>query len=118
MLSAIRETGGIKAMAHITGGGFIDNIPRVLPDTFAAHVDLSTFSPPAVFGWLSRTGGVAQGEMLRTFNCGIGMVVVVDPAAVNSVIAVLGRQGETAFRLGVIENTGGEKVRFSGRLGF
>ena len=69
----------VKALAHVTGGGFPDNIPRVLPDGFFASLDLSSIKPPPVFSWLAKTGGVEDSEMLRTFNCGIGMVLVVDP---------------------------------------
>jgi phosphoribosylformylglycinamidine cyclo-ligase len=116
LLKAIRETGGIKAMAHITGGGFVDNIPRVLPREIAAHVDLSRVAVPPVFGWLSRAGGVAQGEMLRTFNCGAGMIVVADPAKAAAVRASLEASGETVFELGALEAAGDERVRFSGSL--
>ena len=77
LLAAIRGTGAIKALAHITGGGFTENIPRVLPKGLAAEIDLSQIAVPPVFGWLARTGGVEAREMLRTFNCGVGMVVVV-----------------------------------------
>jgi phosphoribosylformylglycinamidine cyclo-ligase len=120
LLKAIRDTGGIKAMAHITGGGFTDNIPRVLPKNLAAHVDLSRMDVPAVFGWLSRAGGVAQGEMLRTFNCGAGMVIVAEPAKAAAVRASLEASGETVFELGALEAVGEaageERVRFSGNL--
>ena len=79
-LAAIKATdnsdGAIKALAHITGGGLSENLPRVLPETVAAHVDLSSFAAPAVFGWLAETGRIDDAEMLRTFNCGIGMVAV------------------------------------------
>ncbi len=75
------EAGGhVKALAHITGGGFIDNIPRVLPEGCDALLDLAGFEPPAVFRWLMQTGGVAPFEMLRTFNCGVGMVLVTSEA--------------------------------------
>jgi phosphoribosylformylglycinamidine cyclo-ligase len=116
LLKAIRETGGIKAMAHITGGGFVDNIPRVLPHDIVAHVDLSQVSVPAVFAWLSKAGGVAQAEMLRTFNCGVGMVVAVDPAKASAVRALLEASGESVMELGTLEAGSGERVRFSGSL--
>src|SRR5690606_8616958 len=77
VLAAIRDTHGIKALAHITGGGFTENIPRVLPKDYAAEINLDAIDAPAVFSWLSEMGGVSQEEMLRTFNCGIGMVIVV-----------------------------------------
>ncbi len=100
LLKAIRETGAIKALAHITGGGFPENIPRVLPKHLAAEVDLDAIKPPAVFSWLAKTGGVAANEMLRTFNCGVGMIAVVPAAEGDKVAAVLAGEGETVFTLG------------------
>ncbi|MFC3071790.1 phosphoribosylformylglycinamidine cyclo-ligase [Shinella pollutisoli] len=100
ILKAIRETGAIKALAHITGGGFPENIPRVLPKHLAAEIDLDAVKAPAVFSWLAKTGGVAATEMLRTFNCGVGMIAVVPEDKVEAVSAVLTREGESVFRLG------------------
>jgi len=100
LLAAIRETGAIKALAHITGGGFPENIPRVLPKHLAAEIDLSAIRVPAVFSWLASTGGVAANEMLRTFNCGVGMIAVVAEGDAEKVIAALEAQGETVFALG------------------
>lgn len=100
LLKAIRETGAIKALAHITGGGFPENIPRVLPKHLAAEIDLAAVKAPAVFSWLAKTGGVAPNEMLRTFNCGVGMIAVVSPGKADEVAAVLTAEGETVFRLG------------------
>src|SRR5450432_387836 len=74
LLRALKASDAILALAHITGGGFPDNLPRVLPDDLAASLNLDAFAVPPVFSWLAELGGVAQGEMLRTFNCGIGMV--------------------------------------------
>ena len=104
LLAALRAPSGagIKALAHITGGGFIDNIPRVLPAGFGVDLDLAAINPPPVFGWLARTGGVAEGEMLRTFNCGIGMVVVVEPEKAAEIAATLRAQGETVTEIGKI----------------
>jgi len=102
ILSAIRDTHGVKALAHITGGGFTENIPRVLPKDFAAEIDLETIDGPAVFGWLADQGGVAQEEMLRTFNCGIGMVIVVASGQAAQVAAVLQKAGEHVTTLGRI----------------
>ena len=68
------DAAAIKALAHITGGGLSENLPRVLPDGIAAHIDLGTWQAPAVFGWLQQAGRLDDAEMLRTFNCGIGMV--------------------------------------------
>jgi phosphoribosylformylglycinamidine cyclo-ligase len=118
VLRMIREAGGVKALAHITGGGFIDNIPRVLPKGVAVEIDLAAIAPPPVFGWLARAGGVAEREMLRTFNCGVGMAIVVDPKRVDALLAIARDAGETAFVLGrtVEAEQGAEQVRFSGRL--
>jgi phosphoribosylaminoimidazole synthetase len=102
ILKAIRGTHGIKALAHITGGGFPDNIPRVLPADFAAEVDLETIDVPPVFSWLAETGGVAANEMMRTFNCGIGMVTVVARGQAAQVAAVLQEAGETVAPIGRI----------------
>jgi len=116
MLAAIRETTAIKAMAHITGGGFTENIPRVLPDALGASLDLSTVTPPPVFGWLARAGGVEQSEMLRTFNCGIGMVVVVAADKADDVIEILKREGETVTRIGELTSENAGSVSYSGQL--
>src|SRR5690606_18838110 len=86
LLSALRAGLGIKALAHITGGGFIDNIPRVLPDALAADIDLGAIAVPPVFGWLSKVGGMSEREMLRTFNCGVGMLVAVSPDDANALV--------------------------------
>lgn len=117
LLSAIRATGAIKALAHITGGGFPENIPRVLGDSLGAHLDLSAIRVPPVFGWLARAGGVAQAEMLRTFNCGVGMIVVVAESDVAAVSAALAEAGEAPFVLGRITPRGeGARVTFEGAL--
>jgi len=118
-LTAIRETGGVKALAHITGGGLTENLPRILPDGISAHIDLNELATPAVFGWISKQGGVAPMEMLRTFNCGAGLVLVVSEQSAEAVISLLTQAGETAFLLGDIEAPqGAEQVRFSGNLDF
>ncbi|MEL6922131.1 MAG: AIR synthase-related protein, partial [Pseudomonadota bacterium] len=116
LLAAIRETGAIKALAHITGGGFVDNIPRVLSDDLTAIVDLNAITPPSVFGWLSKEGGVAEHEMLRTFNCGIGMVAVVPAGAAPQVAAVLASHGEDADIIGRITARAHDPVTFEGTL--
>ena len=113
-LTAIRETGAVKALAHITGGGLVENIPRVIPAHLAAQIDLSTIKVPPVFRWLSRP--VAEQEMLRTFNCGIGMVLVVDANAAGSVEAVLQRHDETVVTLGEIAPREHAAISFQGRL--
>ena len=102
ILSAIRGTHGIKALAHITGGGFPENIPRVLPKDFAAELDLEAIDVPRVFSWLAETGGIAPAEMMRTFNCGIGMILVVASGQAAQVAAVLQEAGETVTPIGQI----------------
>ncbi|MGF7006022.1 phosphoribosylformylglycinamidine cyclo-ligase [Aminobacter sp. BE322] len=102
LLKAVRETHGIKALAHITGGGFPENIPRVLPKEFSAELDLSAIEVPPVFSWLAKTGGVAPEEMMRTFNCGIGMIAVVAAGQAAQVAAVLQEAGETVAPIGRI----------------
>jgi phosphoribosylformylglycinamidine cyclo-ligase len=78
-LRAIRETGAVKGLAHITGGGFTDNIPRVLPKHLGVGIDLARLPVLPVFKWLAEQGGIAELELLRTFNCGIGMIAIVNP---------------------------------------
>jgi phosphoribosylformylglycinamidine cyclo-ligase len=117
LLSAIRATGAIKALAHITGGGFPENIPRVLGEGLGAHLDLSTIRVPPVFGWLASAGGVAQSEMLRTFNCGVGMIVVVAVEAQEQVMQALIEAGEKPFRLGeIVARRQGPRVSHEGAL--
>jgi len=119
LLKAIRTTGALKALAHITGGGFPENIPRVLPKTLAAEIDLDSIPVPPVFSWLAKTGGVEAKEMLRTFNCGIGMILVVSPENVQSVADILTGEGETVVPLGrMIERADGAPgVAYKGTLG-
>jgi phosphoribosylformylglycinamidine cyclo-ligase len=102
LLKAIRETGAIKALAHVTGGGFPENIPRVLPKNLAAEIDLDSIPVPPVFSWLAQTGGVEAKEMLRTFNCGIGMIAVVAAENVQAVTDILNAEGEIVVPLGRI----------------
>ena len=118
ILEAIRQTGAIKALAHITGGGFPENIPRILPGDLAAHLDLAAVTPPKVFGWLQKLGGVADREMLRTFNCGIGMVVVVDANKVADVIETLEQAGETPIRLGQLAERSADAVVYDSMITF
>jgi len=121
LLAALRAPSGagIKALAHITGGGFIDNIPRVLPEGFGVDLDLAAITPPPVFGWLAKTGGVAEAEMLRTFNCGIGMVIVVEPAQAETIAATLRAEGETVSVVGrIIEAKAEPLVHPHGTLAF
>ncbi|MGZ5802694.1 MAG: AIR synthase-related protein, partial [Xanthobacteraceae bacterium] len=117
-LAAIRETGGLKALAHITGGGFPDNIPRVLNDTLAIELDLTRVPVLPVFKWMAETGRIAEAEMLRTFNCGVGMIAMVDPAKADAVAAVLTREGEKVMTLGKVTSraSGAPGVTFTGHL--
>lgn len=116
LLEAIRSSDGIKALAHITGGGFPDNIPRVLPEGLAAEVDLTSIDVPAVFSWLAKVGGVEMHEMLRTFNCGIGMIVVVTPEKADEVTKILEQQGEKVAKLGRMVKREAEGVVYQGKL--
>ncbi|WP_315920352.1 phosphoribosylformylglycinamidine cyclo-ligase [Mesorhizobium sp. SP-1A] len=117
VLKAIRNTHGIKALAHITGGGFPDNIPRVLPKDFSAELDLDAIDVPPVFSWLAKTGGVAPEEMMRTFNCGIGMIVVVASGQAAQVAAVLQEAGETVASIGRIVPRRDAGVIYRGTIG-
>jgi len=116
LLAAIRASDGIKALAHITGGGFPDNIPRVLPEGLAAEIDLASISVPPVFSWLAKTGGVAPNEMLRTFNCGVGMIAVVKPEKVDEVVAALATEGEKVVTLGQMVKREKDGVVYKGQL--
>ena len=103
------RAGRIKAMAHITGGGFFENIPRVLPDNLGARIDASRWSMAPVFSWLSGLGGIAAAEMARTFNCGIGMVLVVAPEDLDNTKSSLEENGETCCLIGeIVKFDGGE----------
>jgi phosphoribosylformylglycinamidine cyclo-ligase len=117
-LAAMRETKALKGLAHITGGGFPDNIPRVLPDGTGVALDLTQVPVKPVFQWLAATGGIAEPEMLRTFNCGIGMVAIVDASGVEAATDVLTRNGETVVQLGHVTaaTAGAPSVAYSGRL--
>ncbi len=116
-LGAIRETGAVKALAHITGGGFTDNIPRVLPKHLGVGIDLARVPVLPVFKWLAAQGSVAELELLRTFNCGIGMIVVVEPDAVEAVSRFLNDAGEGVTVLGeVIPAQGEHRVVYNGHL--
>jgi phosphoribosylformylglycinamidine cyclo-ligase len=101
-LATIRETKAVKALAHITGGGFPDNIPRVLPPELGVAIDIARVPVLPVFRWLAAQGGVAEAEMLRTFNCGIGMVAVVEPQRADLVSQVLTGAGEQVVQLGTL----------------
>ena len=100
----------VHGLAHITGGGLPENLPRVLPIDVDAILDLDSWQYPAVFRWLQEQGNVEENEMLRTFNCGIGMVVCVPLDEADKAIAVLESAGETVYRIGRIESAEGEPL--------
>lgn len=112
-LAAIRA-GGVHALAHITGGGITENLPRVLPKDLGADIDLSAWHLPPVFNWLSEAGGIETSEMLKTFNSGIGMILVIAADQADALTAQLQADGETVARLGTV--TAGQGVRYSGTL--
>jgi len=115
-LEAIRA-GGVKGFAHITGGGITENLPRVLPDGLDAEIDLASWSPSPVFGWLAKTAGIEEREMLRTFNCGLGLIAVVSENSAGKVIDAFQDSGERAMRIGTLVAGDGEaKVRYKGAL--
>ena len=116
-LAAIRETKAVKGLAHITGGGFPDNIPRVLPAGLGARIDLAAVKVPPVFKWLASAGEIAPTEMLRTFNCGIGMIAIAAPGEASKVLQAFGAAGETAVAIGkVVPADDGPRVAYDGQL--
>ncbi len=117
LIAALKATGdAIKALAHITGGGLTENLPRVLPDELAARIDLATVPALPVFGWLAELGKIDENELLRTFNCGIGMTVVVAADRADEVAAMLGEAGETVVRLGTLEPRDSDAVVYDNHL--
>ncbi len=116
VLAALKAGIAIKGLVHITGGGFIDNIPRILPAELAARIDLDALMPPPVFAWLAQTGALDQTEMLRTFNCGTGMIAIVPEDAAKQLISHLTQQGEKASIIGTLTKRSAAAVEFSGKL--
>ena len=100
---AALHSGAVNALAHITGGGFVDNIPRILPDELATVIDVDAWPKKPVFDWLAQNGNIPTEEMLRTFNCGIGMVVISSPESAEKVGNILSAQGETVHRIGLVD---------------
>jgi phosphoribosylformylglycinamidine cyclo-ligase len=116
-LRAIRETDAVKGLAHITGGGFTDNIPRVLPKHLGVRINLREVPVLPVFKWLAAQGKITELELLRTFNCGIGMIVIVKTDAVAEVADVFAQSGESIVVLGeVVAATGDDRVIYDGHL--
>jgi phosphoribosylformylglycinamidine cyclo-ligase len=112
-LAAVRA-GGVHGLAHITGGGLTENLPRVLPDGLGADIDLGAWDLPGVFRWLMAEGGLAESEMLKTFNCGIGMVAVVKAAQAGEIAELLRSAGESVSVIGAV--TEGQGVTYRGTL--
>jgi phosphoribosylformylglycinamidine cyclo-ligase len=121
VLATIEATGGpegaVKALAHITGGGLTENLPRVLPDTVAAQIDLAALRVPPVFGWLATAGRLDDAEMLKTFNCGVGMVVVAAKDGSDAVLAALRDAGESPTLIGEITAPAGATSDAKGKGG-
>jgi phosphoribosylformylglycinamidine cyclo-ligase len=112
-LTAVRA-GGVHALAHITGGGLTENPPRVIPEGLACEIDLSAWTLPPVFRWLAETAKMTEAELLKTFNCGIGMIAVVAADRAEALAALLAAQGETVSRIGQV--VPGEGVIYRGKL--
>ena len=109
-LDAVRA-GGVHALAHITGGGLTENLPRVLPEGLGAEIDLAAWNLPPVFAWMAEVGGIAESEMLKTFNCGIGMILVCDADQAGALADLLAEAGETVHRIGTVSGTSGVQYR-------
>lgn len=116
IMSLIKSTGALKSLCHITGGGFTENLPRVLPDDLAANIDLAKVPYLPVFDWLATSAGIAESELVRTFNCGIGMVMVVAPDDLETVTKELTSLGETAHIIGTLGPRTAEPVTYINKL--
>ncbi len=116
-LAAI-ETGAVKGLAHVTGGGITDNLPRVLPRGLEAHVELSAWALPPVFAWIASEAALPQSEMLRTFNCGVGLIAIAEASRADEVIGAFQAAGERAFPIGALAAEKGAEpsVSYSGSL--
>lgn len=110
------NAGDIKALAHITGGGLTENLPRVLPEGVSAEIDLEAWQLPPVFEWMQKVGKVTEEEMLRTFNCGIGMILVVGETKASAVKAALNAAGETVYEIGRMTAAKSDRVIYKGSL--
>jgi phosphoribosylamine--glycine ligase/phosphoribosylformylglycinamidine cyclo-ligase len=105
------RAGLVKAMAHITGGGFVDNVPRALPASLGARIDVAQWALPPVFRWVMRAGAIAPGEMTRTFNCGIGMMLIVARDKVGDALQVLAQAGQTeVYTIGEVVASPGVEI--------
>ena len=112
-LQAVRA-GGVHALAHITGGGLTENLPRVLPDDLGAQIDLDSWELPGVFKWMADVGAISETEMLKTFNCGVGMILVVKANEAEALTKLLRQAGETVYPMGNVTETTG--VAYTGSL--
>jgi phosphoribosylformylglycinamidine cyclo-ligase len=108
---ATMEKVNIKGMAHITGGGLLENVPRVLPENTVAELQKAAWPRPKLFDWMQQEGNVAEKEMHRTFNCGIGLVVIVGAADADAALAELEAQGEAVYRIGQIRARQGDEAQ-------
>lgn len=110
------QSASIKGFAHITGGGITENLPRVLPDHLRAEVDLGAWEAPSVFGWLAGAGGISDQEMLRTFNCGVGLIAVVPEGSAQGCVDAFASAGDVAQIVGVLRPADGQlRVCYKGR---
>lgn len=116
ILHAIRQSSAFKALAHITGGGLTENVPRAIPQELAAVIDLAAIPLPGVFSWLRELGSISEHEMLRVFNCGIGMVAIVAADAADEAVGLLRGAGETATMIGEIIHRRGDGIAYTGAL--
>ncbi|HXZ17882.1 MAG TPA: AIR synthase-related protein, partial [Roseiarcus sp.] len=116
LLEVLRGTTGVMALAHITGGGYPDNLPRVLPEGLAVELNLDAFAPPPVFAWLAAVGAVSEAEMLRTFNCGFGMAAFVAAEREDEAKRAFARAGLQPVPIGRLKTSEGPRVEMRGRL--
>jgi phosphoribosylformylglycinamidine cyclo-ligase len=114
-IQAVMDALNVRGMAHITGGGLTDNIPRILPKDLDAELELGSWQPLAVFDLIRRSGDIAEAEMLRTFNMGVGMVLIVSPDEESAAMKILEAEGEEAWRIGCIVKGSG-LVKYAGKL--
>lgn len=112
-LAAVRA-GGVHALAHITGGGLTENLPRVLPETMGAQIDLDSWDLPGVFKWMAETGSISEAEMLKTFNCGVGMILVVAEDQAETLQNLLAEAGEAVHVMGKVTQEAG--ITYTGRM--
>jgi phosphoribosylformylglycinamidine cyclo-ligase len=110
-LAAIK-TDKVKALAHITGGGLLENIPRILPDNLAVKIDLNAWEMSNIFKWIAELGNIEENEMLRTFNCGMGMTLIVDKNNADEIVTILKNNGEEVAVIGEVTENSGQQVTF------